>query len=135
MKTLCSNPTTVDVIYVLLRSGTKINMLNHKGENALTIHIKHHGKGVNSDVIMLLVAAGEYVQQSPPGLQRVLGGIPEYAEQVGPSLKHLSREAVRRYILKIDPHQHLLDKVHRPGIPHLMVDYLLYSVDVEKFNF
>ena len=111
-------------------------MINQKGENALTIHIKHHGKGVNSDVIMLLIAAGESVQQSPPGLKRVLSGIPAFTDRVEPSveevalsLKYLSGQAVRKHILAANPHEHLFDKVKHLEIPYLLIEYLVYSVD------
>ena len=49
-------------------------------------------------------------------------------------LKHLCRMAIRKHLLKLDPHTHLFDRVPKLGLPFLLTDYLLFNMSIEKKN-
>ena len=76
---------------------------------------------------MILYAAGE-----------TLGGgcvdkIPEQLqfEQEKLQLKHICREAIRKHLLKLDPHQHLFGRIPRLGLPNALKKYLLYNQSLD----
>ena len=51
--------------------------------------------------------------------------------QIKFNLKHLCREAIRKHLLKLDPHTHLFDRVPRLGLPSLLTEYLLYDMSLD----
>ena len=79
------------------------------------------GKPCNRDqkVPMFLYAAGETIDKTEA---QVLDDLKEL------SLKHLCREAIRKHLLVIDPHQHLFYRIPRLGLPGSLSRYLLYDV-------
>ena len=51
-------------------------------------------------------------------------------------LKHLCREAIRKHLIDVDPHEHLFGRIPELGLPSLVTEYLLYdySLDENKFH-
>ena len=108
----------------LLRSGAKINIGNSGSGNALRRLVEYFD--VNDELYRLLFAAGE-----------TLDGIPDEKiptclkfNDVRLDLKHICREAVRKHLLKLDPHTHLFGRVPELGLPSLLTEYLLYHMSL-----
>ena len=118
------------VIKHLLKENCHINrVMRHRRHNALASHVLHdcpHPK----DISMLLFAAGEMVEGFiNERLQNILK-----LEDPGIQLKHICREAIRKHLLDLDPHQHLFGRVPRLGLPELLNLYLLYGVSLDDDN-
>ena len=45
-------------------------------------------------------------------------------------LQDQCRQAIRDYLLDLDPHSHLFDRVQRLGLPKLLQRYLVYNVNI-----
>ena len=80
---------------------------------------------------MLLYAAGETLD----GAQE--DKIPELLkfeeEKLEP--KHICREAIRKHLLKLDPHQHLFSRIPKLGLPSIVTEYLLFNQSLECDEF
>ena len=75
---------------------------------------------------MLLYAAGEtldgtYVDKIPEELK---------FEDEKVELKQICREAIRKHLLKLDPHQHLFSRIPQLGLPFL-TEYLLFNQSLD----
>ena len=46
------------------------------------------------------------------------------------SLRHLCREAIRNYLLKLNRHKHLFGRVPNLGLPTSLSSYLLYNMEL-----
>lgn len=66
--------------------------------------------------VMLLFAAGE--KYNIPDLSIFL--------------KHLCRDAIRKHLIELDPHQHLFGRIPQLGLPSLLTRYLLYNVSLDE---
>ena len=132
----------------LLRAGIHINKFSRsKRQNALGIFLDYKFKyqnareyfitsrgieyGVNYEpAMMLLYAAGETLEGTD------VEKIPEELmfEEEKLQLKHMCREAIRKHLLKLDPHQHLFVRIPRLGLPSALNKYLLFnqSLDDDK---
>ena len=132
-------------VCLLLEAGAQINRKSFMGENALMIACSYLHPDVDedqSDLYKLLHAAGETID-GPIRLNfNYLCGyikhieIPEYFQELKENLdlKDLCREAIRKHLIDVDPHENLFVRIPRLGLPSLIVDYLLYdcSLDCEK---
>ena len=87
----------------------------------------------------MLLAAGE---STPEKVERILiqigtvlrtVNVADYLPQIQTklNLKHLCREAIRKHLLKLDPHTHLFYRVPSLGLPSLLVEYLLYDMSLD----
>ena len=92
------------------------------------------------ELVMLLFAAGEIVND-PVSLCRHSYQMSSYNmcdllelnfEEEKLKLKHICREAIRKHLLKLDPHQHLFGRIPRLGLPNALNMYLLFSVSLEE---
>ena len=118
---------------LLLRSGVKINTRNSQSETTLQCLVRAFQRvrgfyRTRADIFRLLFAAGE-----------TLDGITDEKIQIylifgddKLSLKHLSREAIRKHLLNLDPHTHLFSRVPRLGLPSLVTEYLLYDISLDS---
>ena len=85
---------------------------------------------VSEEIAILLHAAGQSVALT---VSDELGEMfKEYDLSTG--LKDLCRHTIRKHLLKLNPQQHLLDKIPQLGLPSLLTRYLLYGVSVDKQN-
>ena len=73
--------------------------------------------------LMLLYVAGETLDGTEEE------DIPEVLkfEDEKLQLKHICREAIRKHLLKLDPHQHLFSRVPKMGLPSALNKYLLFN--------
>ena len=101
---------------LLLRSGAKINIVNSGLGNALRQHLKYYH--VDKKLCQLLFAAGETLDGVPDEK------IPDCLKFGGVrlDLKHICREAIRKHLLKLDPHAILFNRVPRLGLPSVLID-------------
>ena len=111
-----------------LNIGAYINCSNK--ENALEMHLSYAlgliGKGQTA---MLLLAAGEVTDERRK--KRILKDYLNQKDQDKFSLKHLSREAVRKQMITAHPHDNLFQAVPKLGIPSTLESYLLYDVSLD----
>ena len=50
------------------------------------------------------------------------------------NLKHLCREAIRKHLLLLDPHEHLFGRVPQLGLPKLLREYLLFRMSLSEVD-
>ena len=109
----------------LLQAGAHINIFNNRGENALKVHLTSPYFKPN-DTAILLYAAGENLKD--------LGGlVPDVLKEEiqKRELNHLCRQAIRRHLIKLNPH-HLFNRLPKFQLPKLLTDYLLYDMSLDK---
>ena len=110
---------------LLLQFGARINLFNTDSFNALMLVIKEdEGSARSADVCLLLYAAGETLD-GPIDAEK----LPDCLrfDDLQLVLKHICREAIRKHLLKLDPHTHLFSRVPRLGLPSSLNRYLLYN--------
>ena len=119
------------ILVQLMRAGAYVNKYNWNGHNALRFHIYECGirRESNKEVCMLLFAAGEAIDGAT--VDRVITvPVPDYLlhKDLKLNLKQLTREAIRKHLINIDPHQHLFGRIPQLGLPSSLTAYLLYNV-------
>ena len=109
----------------LLRAGIHINRFNRsRDENALGSHL---GKTSDTDPLMLLYTAGETLDGTD--VYKIPKELKFEDEKL--KLKHICREAIRKHLLKLDPHQHLFGRIPELGFPSIMTEYLLFNQSLD----
>ena len=120
----------------LLKAGAHINRRNTAGLNALYYalgKIRSTSDTKHTEAVTLLFAAGEtFIDAS----LKMMARYPRYRtvketffEQ---SLKHLCKEAIRKRLIQINPHEHLFHRVHQLGLPAILTEYLLYHTSLHQ---
>ena len=117
----------------LLKAGIHINRI-HKSEDknalrkALAKNSVKKGEEENyRSLLKLLYAGGETLDGTD------VDKIPEELkfEEEQLELKHICREAIRKHLLKLDPHQHLFSRVPKLGLPSSLTSYLLFHISLD----
>ena len=108
-------------LLILLRAGITIN---NQPESVLSYYLDVYEGHDKIDIVLLLAAAGEKIDETKVE-------IPKYLQPKETRLKHLCREAIRKYLLELDPHTHLFGRVPKLGLPAVITDYLLYNVSLD----
>ena len=117
---------------LLLRRGAKVNLLNHRRENALLYHINTRTKKnqpPDKTMVLLLYAAGEsldggFIDEADQLTSCVL----DYLERRDIRLKQLCREAIRAHLLDNNYSKHnLFSIIPKLGLPRLLSQYLLFN--------
>ena len=88
-------------LLILLRAGITIN---NQPKSVLSDYLQRCGGDGHIDIVLLLFAAGEKIDETK-------FDIPRYLQPKETSLKHLCREAIRKHLLELDPHTHLFSRV------------------------
>ena len=122
----------------LLKAGAQIGRLSHLGNNSLQGSFKQNQKRIN-DMHMLLYAAGETLDGPTFATEDYNNGniihlnIPEYFTKLKENLdlKHLCRQAIRKHLIHLDPHEHLFGRIHQLGLPSIVTEYLLYNCSLD----
>ena len=124
-------------ICILFEAGAEIGRRDRLGRNSLAISIHQNQKEVKN-IHMLLYAAGEtldgpavLVEDYSTGVNHV--EIPVYFKQLKENLtlKHLCREAIRKHLIDLDPHEHLFGRIPQLGLPSIVTEYLLYNCSLD----
>ena len=130
----------------LLEAGTDVNHATTFGDTALIMaagmgnvtSIKYLLKAnanaqipcARADVSLILFAAGEkYDDEDFKMFPNILK---EMCVQF--QLKHICREAIRKHLLDLDPHQHLFGRIPKLGLPSSLVQYLLYNMSLDNVD-
>ena len=119
-------------VRLLLHAGAKVNIFNKMNQNALKHHIMKCGT-VNRETIRLLVAAGETLDgatSAVPNTQNQLINSADYLEQQN-TLKLVCREAIRKHLLVLDPHEHLFHRVPKIGLPAVITSFMLFDLSLD----
>ena len=123
----------------LLKVGAQIGRRDHMGKNSLEYSMEQNQKNVR-EIQMLLYAAGETLDGPTVTVcdRQRLGvlidiDIPEYFQEQKENLdlKHLCREAIRKHLIDLDPHQHLFGRIPQLGLPSIVTEYLLYDCSLD----
>ena len=123
----------------LLQAGAKINLVNASGQNALQYRHRFDSRtSPDKTMVLFQYATGETIDCGALEKQRDSGNvaIPDilFEENLKFTVKHLCRMAIRKYLLKLDPHTHLFGRVPRLGLPKSLADYLLYSCTLDTLS-
>ena len=94
-------------VRLLLRSGAKVNFG------------RKHYMIVTPRIRLLLHAAGESM-------------VPRNLKIRKDTLYHICREAIRKHLLKLDPHENLFFRIPGLGLPSLLVKYLLFDESLDE---
>ena len=115
----------VKYIKKLLQAGIHINRTGSCHQNALKIIVDEAFD--YKDSIMILYAAGETLD----GIHE--DDVPKELkfENEKLELKHICREAIRKHLLKLDPHQHLFFRIPKLELPSLITEYLLFNMSLD----
>ena len=121
-------------IQLLLKIG---GYINQSDETALEHYVKGTTK-IKAPIPMLLLVAGETLNKRKVH-KRTFEEVKElilknYMKQEGQdklSLKHLSREAVRKQMIRTHRHDNLFQAIPRLGIPSMLELYLVYDVSLD----
>ena len=125
-----SNLRYTELISILLKSGARINCRDDMGRNALELACLHPDtENCKKYAFMFLIATGEILD----GHKLKDDGIPIYLQELKENLalKHLCREAIRKHLIDLDPHEHLFGRIPQLGLPSLVTDYLLYDYSLD----
>ena len=123
----------------LLRAGIYINKCEKsEGKNALGTALTNRWwiqeeaeekpeEEQFKNIAILLYAAGETLDGTDVDkISEVLKFEEEKLE-----LKHICREAIRKHLLKLDPHQHLFGRIPQLGLPSALSKYLLFNLSLD----
>ena len=124
-----------------LKAGAKIGLLDHLNRNSLQRSFQPNQKKVQG-VQVFLYAAGETLGGPTVPTEDLRNDsvihmeIPKYFKQLKENLhlKHLCREAIRKHLIDLDPHEHLFGKIPQLGLPSIVTEYMLYdcSLDLKR---
>ena len=127
---------------VLLKSGAHVNIRAEPQLNALEATFSggyQDGGYPPEEVVTLLHAAGETTDGTAYYEFSIGNAIfkrdiefPEYLleRQSTDSLKKVCREAIRKYLLSINPHWNLFMRIPQLGLPTRLAHYLFYEEDL-----
>ena len=119
----------VDITRLLLKKNSDINRKTRSGLNALKHSIR---LAKEPNLILLLFAAGESLNISLKDTKTHGICTPHYLS--GPrqrfSLKNTCREAIRKYLIYLNPHSHLFNRVPELEIPSTLKEFLLCNISL-----
>ena len=139
--TIAAESGKVYMARCLLKASCRINKTSRMTQNALMSHLNNR-KPTRGDLARLLFAAGDILDDRYVDMitkqKRDTDDIDEIAQyflnlKAGKmQLMHICREAIRKHLLELDPHQHLFARVPRLGLPEVMNQYLLFDESLDK---
>ena len=128
-----------ELIRILLKLGARINCRDNLGRNALELACLHPDtENCKKYSYMFLYAIGEILDCDKLKDEKIAEYFQKLKENLEDNLdlKHLCREAIRKHLIDVDPHEHLFGRIPELGLPSLVTEYLLYdySLDENKFH-
>ena len=139
-------------VRLLLRSGARINLPTDVAENTLQYYIAHtelddtcidsfeeEKRQEMKEMCVLLFVAGEVVRgatvlgKNPDDSATWEKNVPDYLlyKEERLSLKHICREAIRKQMIRADPHSHLFDRIPTLRMPASLQHFLLYGLSLD----
>ena len=120
---------SVDITRLLLKENSDINRRTRSGFSALKYSIILDRE---PNLILLLFAAGESLDISKNDSRKHEKRAPRSLSSLKQrfSLKCMCREAIRTYLINLNPHSHLFNRVPEREIPSTQKDFLLYNISL-----
>ena len=117
----------LETVRMFLEAGVQINKKDLEGRNALVTAISYSKSEDDLNLCMLLYAVGETLDESDEDK------IPDYFKELRKKmdLKHLCREAIRKHLIYLDPHDHLFGRIPQLGLPSIVTEYMLYNCTLD----
>ena len=112
----------------LLVVGADVNRTNIHSQTALFFH-RHRGVFQDRDIPMLLIAAGEKLDETNVTIEDVLDALYETGQEL--CLKHMCRETIREHLIQCNPYMNLFLRIPKLGLPYLLTKYLLYDMALD----
>ena len=111
----------------LLKENIIINKTNNKGQNVLQMYMERN-EPINEEFVMYLYAAGEVLE----GMQE--DQLPSILRDQKLNLKQMSREAIRKQFITLNPHEHLFGRIPSlvSHLPPALIDYLLFRYTLQS---
>ena len=151
----CKESLHIECAKILLRAGARINHIDKDSNNVLKHYIGINREKARRNICMFLYAVGETIDDTTvqvripegwPAGERTDGWFPESCENIcfvpvpdyllfkelRFDLKHLSRQAIRKHLLNLNPHEHLFGRIPKLGLPLQINKYLLFNVSLEE---
>ena len=121
-------PSTMTYVKRFLAAGASVNMADNQGTFIDIFSSFYRIDQREAKFIKLLFAAGDKITKPSDKVRKVLnvGG------QM--NLRHLCREAIRKHLLEMDPHENLFRRVPRLGLPAALQSFLLYDKTLDDDN-
>ena len=121
-------------VALLLKAGAHVNKKAKGHPNALQAYVSQCYIA-NEAIVMLLLAAGEITKGMLPVTLRPDGRAtedPVFLEIGDDSLKHLTREGIRKHLIRLDQHTNLFHRIPQLGdsLPKVLTRYLLYGMEL-----
>ena len=118
---------SVDITRFLLKENSDINRRTRSGFNALKYSIILDRQ---PNLILLPFAAGESIDisQKDSDEKRAPRSLSSLKQKL--SQKHMCREAIRKYLINLNPHSHLFNRVPELEIPSTLKDFLLFHISL-----
>ena len=119
----------------LLKANCRINNRARVSDKALMSRLKFR-PGHGDLIIRWLFAAGEcfiltnIFTHAHGNFDRIVRYIRDLITEKM-QLDHLCRESIRSHLLKLDPHQHLFNRISHLGLPEPLRRYLLYGESLD----
>ena len=144
----------------LLKAGADVNIMNNKGDTALTIAAAYSLR--NDELVKRLLKANCRINKMDGMTQNALAAhlrgasstnyvtwplvaagetLDSYRKihhlldfltlDVRMRLKHICRETIRKHLLNLDPHSNLFGRVPQLGLPRVLTEYLLYDITLK----
>ena len=131
-----TNTQSLKCLKLLLKQGAHVNITSNNGQNALQYLIQRPFIPMKKLVAMLLFAAGEMLGRNKPKGSTDCGDVkmPEFMlHLVQPTLclKDICRKFIRDYLLQVDPHTNLFQRVPRLGLASILQSYLLFDLSLD----
>ena len=119
----------VDITRLLLKENSDINRRTSSGFNALKYSIMLDKELI---IVVLLFAAGESLNISLKDSKTHGIRAPHYLSCLRQrlSLKNTCGEAIRKYLIYLNPHSHLFNRVPELEIPSTLKEFLLYNISL-----
>ena len=117
-------------MHLLLKAGAKINMRNIKHRNAIQQYVHACDecyREPDRTMVLLMYAAGESLRGLKMKHRLVVESCLADDLSLGTiCLKYLCREAIRKYLLELNYHENLFNRVPKLGLPPTLSKYLLF---------
>ena len=120
--------TRLSCVKLVLKKGARVNKMNQQERNALERCLKNNPLQFTEDLARLLFAAGEKIQNAKPESD-ILKKLKEEEDEM--SLQAMCRKSIRKYLLDLNPHLSLFQRVPNLGLPGKLIKFMYFEADID----
>ena len=120
--------TRLSCVKLVLKKGARVNKMNQQERNALERCLKNNPLQFTEDLARLLFAAGEKIQNAKPKSD-ILKKLKEEEDEM--SLQAMCRKSIRKYLLDLNPHLSLFQRVPNLGLPSKLIKFMYFEADID----